>query len=248
MQYMGSKAKIAKEILPFILANRTDDTMLFIEPFAGGFNLTAEVSGNRLAYDINPYVISLFSFLYSHANEPKILQDYFPDVITEKDYKACQERYRNGTVSPYIAFVLFGCSFGGRFSEGYARGFTAKGEARNYASETKRSLLKQAIKLGYNLTIRNGSYRHIDLDIPKAIIYCDPPYQNTTKYKVSKFDYEALYDWCRLAKSKGHEVFLSEYQAPSDFTELWSKQVNCSLTNQDRTSNKITRIEKLFKL
>lgn len=245
MKYMGSKARIAKEILPFILANRTDDTMLFIEPFAGGFNLTAEVSGNRLAYDINPYVISLFSFLYSHANEPKVLQDYFPDVVTEKDYKACQEQYRNGTVSPYIAFVLFGCSFGGRFNAGYARDKAGK---RNYASESKRNLLKQTAKLGYNLTIKNGSYKYINLDIPKAIIYCDPPYQNTTEYKVSEFDYEVFYDWCHLAKSKGHEVFLSEYQAPSDFTELWSKQVNCSLTNQDRTSNKITRIEKLFKL
>jgi DNA adenine methylase len=245
MRYMGSKARIAKEILGIILANRVNNDMLFIEPFAGGFNLTAEVSGNRLAQDINPYVISLISFLYKHKDQPNLLQDYFPDVVTEQDYKDCQNSYKTGCVNPYIAFVLFGCSFGGKFNAGYARDKTGK---RNYASESKRNLMKQATKLGSNLSIKEGSYTTIDLDIPKAIIYCDPPYQNTTKYKVSEFDYVNFYDWCRLAKSKGHEVFLSEYQAPTDFTEVWSKQVNCSLTNQDRTSAKISRVEKLFKL
>ena len=30
-----------------------------------------------------------------------------------------------------------------------------------------------------------------------ACIYCDPPYKQTTKYAVDKFDYNNFYDWCR---------------------------------------------------
>lgn len=50
MRYMGSKARIAKEILPLILADRKEG-QYFVEPFCGGCNVTDKVSGNRIAND-----------------------------------------------------------------------------------------------------------------------------------------------------------------------------------------------------
>ena len=45
--------------------------------------------------------------------------------------------------------------------------------------------------------------------------------------------------------SKGYKVYFSEYSAPSEFTEVWSKLVKFKSTiNGDNKNNK--RLEKLF--
>lgn len=59
MQYLGGKTRIAKEILPIILADRKEG-QYFVEPFCGGCNVTANVSGNRIANDYNEYLIAMF--------------------------------------------------------------------------------------------------------------------------------------------------------------------------------------------
>ncbi len=59
MKYMGSKARIAKEILPIILKNRKPNQW-YIEPFVGGANTIDKVEGNRLGSDINHYLIALY--------------------------------------------------------------------------------------------------------------------------------------------------------------------------------------------
>ena len=38
MKYMGSKTRIAKEILPIMLKNRTEN-QFWVEPFVGGGNI-----------------------------------------------------------------------------------------------------------------------------------------------------------------------------------------------------------------
>lgn len=61
MIYMGSKQRIAKEILPIILKNR--ENRLYIEPFAGGMNIIDHVDGNRVASQLPrskaPWLVSL---------------------------------------------------------------------------------------------------------------------------------------------------------------------------------------------
>lgn len=51
MKYMGSKARHAKELLPIILANRTEGQW-YVEPFVGGANMIDKVNGNRIGADI----------------------------------------------------------------------------------------------------------------------------------------------------------------------------------------------------
>lgn len=59
MIYLGGKSRIPKEILPLILADR-EEGQYSVEPFCGGCNVTAEVSGNRIANDYNEYLIAMF--------------------------------------------------------------------------------------------------------------------------------------------------------------------------------------------
>ena len=60
MKYMGSKRRIAKEILPIILKDRQLNQW-YVEPFVGGGNLIENVSGPCIGADNNKYIIALLT-------------------------------------------------------------------------------------------------------------------------------------------------------------------------------------------
>jgi DNA adenine methylase len=79
------------------------------------------------------------------------------------------------------------------------------------------------------------------------VIYCDPPYQGTTKYSSKTINYNEFWQWCRDL-SGNNIVLVSEYNAPDDFECVWSKTTLANFdSNRDFDSNKKKRIEKLFK-
>ena len=52
-----------------------------------------------------------------------------------------------------------------------------------------------------------------------CLIYCDPPYSNTTAYAINRgFDHEAFWERNRELEARGHTVIISEYTAPDDFS------------------------------
>ena len=71
-----------------------------------------------------------------------------------------------------------------------------------------------------------------------VVVYCDPPYIGTDEY-ISKFDHYQFYDWCRNINVP---VFISEYQMPEDFIEVYAVKKRCSLG----TGNRKLTVEKLF--
>ena len=232
MKYMGNKRRIAKHILPIILENRQKDQW-YVEPFVGAFGTMDKVTGNRLAADVNPYLIKLYQAVQ--------LGWIPPDNITEEEYKAIKED-KGRYCSRLVGFVGFGCSFGGKFFGGYARGKNSKGEPRNYCNESKKSILKQAKNLK-GIVIVESSYQ--DLYPPEnSIIYCDPPYAGTTKYKGIEFDTDDFWDWCSDKAILDHRVFVSEYKAPAGWKSIWSKEINVPLNDKSTRSNK--GIEHLF--
>ena len=229
MKYMGSKARHAKELLPIILANRTEGQW-YVEPFVGGANMIDKVDGNRIGADVNEYLAEMWKAVSIGWNAP----EYFD----ESDYSVVRENKEHYDKA-LVAYVGFALSYGGKWFGGWRRDRAGK---RNYVNEAYKNAQKQFPKL-LGVDVRHSSYQ--DLDIPaKSIIYCDPPYKDTTKYKDS-FDHESFYEWCRQKHKEGHQVFVSEYQMPDDFTCVWQKEVNSSLT-KDTGSKKAT--EKLFTL
>ena len=233
MKYMGSKARHAKELLPIILANRTEGQW-YVEPFVGGANMIAKVEGNRIGADYNEPLINMWHYLQ---------QGWIPpDYVTPDEYKSVRD---NKTTYPkhLIGWVAHCCSYNGKWFGGFAGELTTKeGNVRNYRKEAKNAVLKQA-KLIQGVELYYCCYS--DLQIPdNSIIYCDPPYKDTTKYKDS-FDHEPFYEWCRQKHKEGHQVFVSEYQMPEDFICVWSKEVNSSLTKETGSKK---GVEKLFTL
>jgi DNA adenine methylase len=226
MKYLGSKRRIAKEILPIILKNRQRNQH-YVEPFCGGCNTIDKVENPRIANDSHTYLISFCKGLSKGWVPPK--------NISEKMYTAIKNNpaYFDSRLVGYVGFQL---SFGAKWFGGYRRDKTGK---RNYSREAYQNVIKQQP----NLTgIKFYNMNYFDLPIPKnSIIYCDPPYENTTKYK-DDFDHGRYWDWVRDMVKFGHKVFCSEYHAPEDFISVWSKKL---ITGVDVVSRK-TDVENLF--
>jgi len=224
MQYLGSKNKISKHILPIMLKERGD--RVWVEPFVGGANVIDKVQGSRIGNDNHYYLIELLKALQKGWVPPtEVSKELYYDVKLNK------EQYS----SEMIGFVGFLCSFGGKWWGGYA--YNTKGD--NYADRGSRVLVKQAKNLK-NITFTFGDY--FDMVIPdNSLIYCDPPYANTTKYH-SSFDHKIFWQWCRDRVKENHIVFVSEYIAPIDFECIISIPMNTFLNKNIGTP----RVEKLF--
>lgn len=51
--------------------------------------------------------------------------------------------------------------------------------------------------------------QYYKLQIPhNSIVFCDPPYEGTSKYKVGKFDHNLFWNWVRIISKDNHQSFL----------------------------------------
>ncbi len=220
MKYMGSKSKIAKDILPIILKDRKINQW-YIEPFCGGLGTFDKVESCRIASDKNIYLIEMWRGLQANRSRPL--------EISKSLYSRARTDYNNGTNIEFDNFMIgwigFMGSFNGRFYDG---GYSGKTTTRDYVSEQIRNTEKQKELLDGAIFI-NGDYDTISYPI-NSIIYCDIPYKNTKQYSVSKdFNHLKFWQWCRDMTTEGHKVFVSEYDAPDDFKCIWSKEVTNSM-------------------
>ena len=226
MKYMGSKRRMAKHILPIMLAERKPNQW-WVEPFVGGGNMIDKVCGKRIGNDNHQYLIALLV---------AVRDGYVPPTSISKDLYHAIKSDPQLYPAELVGFVGFLCSFGGKWWGGYAKNTAGT----NYAERGSRCLIKQSEKLR-GIDFRCGSY--LEMVIPdNSLIYCDPPYANTTRYK-DRFDHDIFWDWCREKNKEGHTVFISEYSAPDDFDCI--KEVNHK-TILNRNSQD-ARVEKLFR-
>lgn len=229
---MGSKNRIAKHILPIILKDRKEG-QCYVEPFVGGANTIDKVGGRRIGADSNEYLIDFFKALQKGWLPPSnIDNDLYLTVRGNKDKHPS---------------ALVGCiGFCFTYSAKWFGGFIGNTKdvvcaGRDRIGESYRSIEK-ARKSVIGIDLFCAPYA--DLEIPAcSIIYCDPPYANTTKYKDGDFDNVKFWEWCREKTKEGHKVFISEYLAPADFVSVWEKEINSSLTKNTAAKK---GIEKLF--
>ena len=143
--------------------------------------------------------------------------------------------------SPLRGFAGFGCSFGGRWFEGYA---TARGD--DYCGQSRRAVLRKAEAMR-DAGVRVVQRDYVDLDPgPGALIYCDPPYAGTTPYsELPPFDTAAFWSRAREWAAAGCVVLVSEYTAPDDVPCIWERPAKVSLR---RDNNALPATERLFVL
>ena len=234
MRYQGGKSRIAKQIASVITnvcsQRERESNLTFVSLFCGTCSIESKVTGfsRKILNDKHEYLIALLNGV-KHGYE-------LPEFVSLEEYQYLRTHQNENKV--LSGFVGFGCSFGAKWFGGYARSKTTN---RNYASEAKRSLLKDmATLMDAEFTCKD--YREVELP-DGCVVYADPPYNGTTGYGNGKFDSDAFWNYMREI-SKNHIVFISEQNAPDDFIPIWERQLTRTLDVNKNNQFKAT--EKLF--
>ena len=228
MQYMGGKSRISKQIAE-ILNSAIDKNKPFVSLFCGSCAIESKVQADvKILNDKHPYLIAMWQALQNGWMPP--------DAVTKEEYYHVKA---NMDENPALTgFVGFGCSFGGKWWGGYAK--DKRGD--DYCGQAKRGLLKDLVGI-QSATFTCLDYH--DVEIPDgAVVYCDPPYANTTGYTVGQFDTNEFWDYMRQL-SKRCNVYISEESAPDDFECIWGKEKVRTLEKNDNVGR--VKVEKLFK-
>ena len=117
--------------------------------------------------------------------------------------------------------------------------FNSVGNVRNVIQNLERIERLQNLENINNcgVLLSNLSYEEVPIE-ENSVIYCDPPYKETGTY-LNDFDHEKFYSWLRTLKQ---QVFISEYQMPNDFHEVFSIKKRVSFSQKLNTQ----KLEKLF--
>lgn len=235
---MGSKRRIADEILPIML-DKEHDT--FVDAFCGGCSVITRVppSYRRIANDKNEYLIAMWRALQDGVR--------FPDRIPRQAYEAardCLQGKNNVYTAAEVGWIGFMASRNGGFFNGYTgHDVVGKdGKHRDYIAEYIANVKKDAPLLEGIEFVCHG-YDELPIP-PKSILYLDPPYLGTRQYGGCRnFNHDDFYIWCMEMATRGHKVFISEYEMPSPFRCVWEKET----VNAICPTKKATRpIERLF--
>lgn len=242
MNYMGSKQKYKKYIVPILqkcIDEHNVDT--YIEPFCGGCAIIDSIKcENRYAFDRSDALIALLQTAATDFD--KVMKEgsrelwdkgkaYVKDGIMPEDMSLAD-------IGAIEFFQSMSCG-------GFPRGYAGNTPTRNFYMERYNALKRQAPDLK---DIHFGCQNYWELDpatTSGAVILCDPPYQGTKSYGYAsqgKMDYNHFWNWVREL-SKNNYVFITEQNAPEDFEVLWELEVNRTVNAE----NKFAATEHLYR-
>ena len=236
MKYQGGKHKIGT-ILAKIINDKVNTNIVdgYFEPFCGSLG----VFKNMIKYDYKKYIANDLQpdliLMWKELQRDKLdLPDNFSEELWIK-LKASPSPNELKAVAGY------GMSYGGQYFSGYIQKHSSN-SGRDFYKEFKNSILKIKKQL-QRREIEYYNKNYYDFKPVNMLIYCDPPYKNTTGYKVGKFDSDMFWNIMR-EWSKNNHVFISEEEAPDDFEVVWEQDKRRTLNSKVREH----KTEKLFVL
>ncbi|KOG22017.1 DNA adenine methylase [Streptomyces viridochromogenes] len=205
MRYVGGKSRLARAISEAIQARRQGRSK-YVEPFLGGgatFARMAPLFDHASAGDVVPDLVLMWQAAKNGWQPPTDVDD------------ALYEALKTAGPSPVRGFVGFGCSFGGKWFGGRAKGgFNADGTPRNHAAESARAVLRLAPRMA-GADVRQCGYQDWRPDAD-TVVYCDPPYAGTQSYGAAgAFDSALFWKTAESWVADGALVLVSEYEAPA---------------------------------
>lgn len=233
MKYVGSKARLSKEIIPIInKLIQVNNIEEYIEPFVGGANLIENVKcKSKKGYDSNEYLIEMWRALQN---------GYIPPLeYTKEEYINVKDNIESYP-KELVGIVGFCATYNaGWFRRWGGTAITKSGQVRNYYNEAIRNIQKQVPKI-MDVEFIHSDYEELEFD--KCLIYCDPPYENSS-YEMYKDKFDHIKYWNKIREwSKSNIVLCSEYDAPEDFICIFEKQLTTTFDNKQRKKD----TEKLF--
>lgn len=216
MIYLGSKAQIAKYLIP-IFQNIIDKNNIstYIEPFVGGANVIDKIKcDNRIGYDLSRTLIALLRVARDECDKIPINGD-------KEWFNKAKSIYRGESDESMEDYLIGAIQWLGSYgTKGFQGGFANPCKGRDYYKERRNNLIKQSPNLK-DIKFICADYK--DIIIPDgALVYCDPPYRGTQTYDFidkKQFNYEEYWNWVRQESS--HAIILcSEENFPDDFTVI----------------------------
>ena len=231
--YLGGKIRLSKHIVPIIESYIKDEETLFIDMFCGGCNIIDKIqkTNNKIANDNHKFLIEMWL---------KLIDGWKPNnLVFNKDFYNHVKNNQEKLPSYLVGLVGFHYSYGGKWWGGFAKS--------RYEDHIERSIKKT---LTQSRNMSNVKFTCLDYKkyshIINAVIYCDPPYKNTTQRSTrynSNFEHEEFWEWCSFM-SRNNIVLVSECELPEniDVEILWEKEHNSNMSYKKETKSS----EKLF--
>jgi len=227
MKYTGSKRRIIKLLRPYLEKYRLNATH-YIELFVGGCNaiIDTNISLQRIGNDHNFYLIALLEALRKGYKPPM--------QFTKEEYLEVKKNREN--YPPELVGYIGYSSFKAKWFQGFVS--NEYYYAKPYSTQKRRNLQLEYYRSVMNMIpfiqdIKFTSLDYREVIIPnKSIVYCDPPYQLSSKlnndyyyyYREKSFDHNAFWDYMRVI-SKNNFVFISELNAPDDFKCIFQTEL-----------------------
>lgn len=237
MRYMGGKARIAGRLSPVIIKRiKATGARMYWEPFLGGANMFTRVVPHvetAIGSDVMPDLIMMWQ---------AVQQGWLPpDSITREEYAAL----RRAKPSALRAFAGFGCSFGGRWFEGYGAEKIDAKHPFGHVSYGSAADVRQQAPIMQRAHVAQLDYREAR-PRPGWLIYCDPPYAGTKPFSgLPTWDADAFWKTAESWARSGCHVLVSEYAAPDGWRCIWEGSTPSSLKRDDNTTRVV---ERLFEL
>ncbi len=196
--YHGGKSRQAPHIVRAIRAAAQGRTR-YLEPFVGGGNILVRIptSWERVATDSHPDLIALWT---------AVQNGWTPPARISKDQYEAQRR---APTSALRGFTGFACSWGSKWWGGYAT------HRKIDLAETNARWLVDHRPALQGVLFDCCDYRS-HTPGPEHIVYCDPPYENTTGY-LHGFDHDEFWHTMDQWVNNGAAVLVSEFTAPQDW-------------------------------
>lgn len=244
MRYFGGKNRIGRQLASVI--NKYIGNKDFYSLFTGSGGVEQYIKANNKYYnDLHPFLKILYDELVTGwlptVEECSELfnvdfNDYYNIKVKElyiklKKDKNLFKKYQNKQLV-YICIIGFSCGFGGMWMSGFA-----KGEKRNFFNEGIDSLQnKQSNCLTVNLRHFTTMDYKTYANIKNAVVYCDPPYDNTREFSTGKFNNNEFWKFASEL-SKNNIVFVSEYKAHKDFIPIKTIEYTKGMRGKNKAGN-----------
>ncbi len=246
MRYQGGKTRLAKTITKYINADLHEKD--YYEPFVGANNILPllQLKGEAYCSDANKYVIAY------HVQRKLIGWTPFKEFEGKDEskikaaHKECRDLVRGKIETSkytfgFCGYILNQCSFGSDFNGGFINR-----EGKSYYKGVH-DFFKYREKIIYKKNWNFETKNYLDVRPKNSVIYLDPPYEGTSKYQFG-INHEEFWNYVREV-AKDNIVYVSEQNAPPEFTPIWEKETTRTLNhfNNDK-QNKKTAIEKLYRI
>ena len=185
MSYVGGKSKGAEHILA-ILNDPAFDGKDYCEPFVGYAHILRRVEkkSSCRASDVNGLLIMLLKAVQEGTELPTVTRERYAQLKAAKD-----------DISLERAVAAFQYSFQGKEFGGFVQNYVRR---NGKVDDIPASRAHYYAKLRDNPTFRTTEITQCgyqSLTPTNMLIYCDPPYRNTTGYSKSMgpFDHDAFW-------------------------------------------------------